>query len=403
MADVRYWLWLSRLRKLSTVAAHKYLDHFGSVKQLYYASAEDYRRMPGAQEAEIKLLADKRLDEADDIAEKCEKLGIRILSLRDSAYPDRLRNIYDAPLVLYVRGSLPDIDSLPCMAIVGTRRASAYGRRCARRFAAEMTRSGGVIVSGLAEGIDSEAMGAAIEAGGPVIGVLGTGVDVVFPAWNAELQSAACEHGALISEYPPGARGSKISFPQRNRIISGISLGVVVIEAPERSGSLITAARASEQGRDVYVVPGNIDDPGFVGSNRLIRDGAALASDPWEILSCYRWQFPRRIQHRDNKKRPVMEAVRRLSAAASGRNTENSAKKAVDNEKDREYIDLKDAAGLSEDELAVIYVLSRGEKQADEIIQETGMDASDVLSAITMLELEGYIRVNDGQRFELTR
>ena len=280
MADVRYWLWLSRLRKLSPVAAHKYLDHFGSVKQLYYASAEDYRRMPGAQEAEIKLLSDKRLDEADDIAESCEKLGVRILSLRDSAYPDRLRNIYDAPLVLYVKGSLPDIDSLPCMAIVGTRRASAYGRRCARRFAAEMTRSGGVIVSGLAEGIDSEAMRAAIEAGGPVIGVLGTGVDVVFPAWNTELQNAACEHGALISEYPPGTRGNKISFPQRNRIISGISLGVVVIEAPERSGSLITAARASEQGRDVYVVPGNIDDPGFVGSNRLIRDGAALASDP---------------------------------------------------------------------------------------------------------------------------
>ena len=401
MSDVKYWLWLTQNSGISNAAAHKYLRHFGSVKKLYFAAAEDYRLVPEAREAEVKRLMNKQLDKAEKIEAECRKLGIRIMSLYDADYPDRLRNIYDAPLVLYVKGELPTIDDSPCIAIVGTRKAHQYGQRCAQRFAYDITRCGGVVVSGLAEGIDSAAIRAALDAGGPVVGVLGTGIDVVFPAWNTELQNAVSKNGALISEYPPGTKGSKSTFPQRNRIISGISVGVAVIEAPEKSGSLITAARASEQGRDVYVVPGNIDDPNFVGSNMLIRDGAALAISGWDIISCYRWQFPERIQRRDSKKFAVMDAVKRLGDSQKEKNNRVETKKSVDKQNNKEYIDMNDSAQLSDGELMIVRALTDGAKGTDELIELTGREASDVLADLTMLELEGYVRLNEETRFEL--
>ena len=401
MSDVKYWLWLTQTGGLSTAAAHKYLRHFGSVKKLYFAAAEDYRLVPEAREPEVRKLMNKKLDTAEKIEAECRKLGIRIMSLYDADYPDRLRNIYDAPLVLYVKGELPIIDDTPCIAIVGTRKAHQYGQRCAQRFGYDITRCGGVVVSGLAEGIDSAAIRAALDAGGPVVGVLGTGLDVVFPAWNTQLQNAVAKNGALISEYPPGTKGSRSTFPQRNRIISGISVGVVVIEAPEKSGSLITAARASEQGRDVYAVPGNIDDPGFVGSNMLIRDGAALAISGWDVISCYRWQFPERIQRRDSKKLAVLDAVKRIAEPRNDKNIAVETKKSVDKQNNKEYIDLKESAQLSDGELALVRALSEGAKLTDELIELTGREASDVLADLTMLELEGYVRQNEENRFEL--
>lgn len=401
MSDVKYWLWLTQTGGLSTAAAHKYLRHFGSVKKLYFAAAEDYRLVPEAREPEVRKLMNKKLDTAEKIEAECRKLGIRIMSLYDADYPDRLRNIYDAPLVLYVKGELPIIDDTPCIAIVGTRKAHQYGQRCAQRFGYDITRCGGVVVSGLAEGIDSAAIRAALDAGGPVVGVLGTGLDVVFPAWNTQLQNAVAKNGALISEYPPGTKGSKSTFPQRNRIISGISVGVVVIEAPEKSGSLITAARASEQGRDVYAVPGNIDDPGFVGSNMLIRDGAALAISGWDVISCYRWQFPERIQRRDSKKLAVLDAVKRIAEPRNDKNIAVETKKSVDKQNNKEYIDLKESAQLSDGELALVRALLEGAKLTDELIELTGREASDVLADLTMLELEGYVRQNEENRFEL--
>lgn len=401
MSDVKYWLWLTQTGGLSSIAAHKYLRHFGSVKKLYFASAEDYRLVPEARETEVKKLMNKRLDAAEKIETDCRRLGIRIMSLYDADYPDRLRNIYDAPLVLYVKGDLPRIDDSPCIAIVGTRKSHPYGQRCAQRFGYDICRCGGVVISGLAEGIDSAAIRAALEAGGPVVGVLGTGLDVVYPSWNGELQAAVTKNGALVSEYPPGTKGSKITFPQRNRIISGLSVGVVVIEAPEKSGSLITASRASEQGRDVYVVPGNIDDPNFIGSNLLIRDGAALAMSAWDIISCYRWQFPERIQRRDSKKLAVLEAVKRFAEPREEKNNGPEAKKSVDKKNFKEYIDMKDGAQLSAGELALVRALADGAKLTDELIELTGMDTPDALASLTMLELEGYVRLNEEQRFEL--
>ncbi len=391
MSEVKYWLWLSQLKKLGNLSAGKYVRQFGSVKKLYFAAKEEISLTPGATDAEVAALMNKDLSAAENIEAKCAQLGVEVLSIQDAAYPERLRNIYDAPLVIYVRGKLPSVDDEPCLAIVGTRRASPYGIGCAERIARDMTRCGATVVSGLAEGIDSAAVKAALREGGTPIGVLGTGIDVVFPAWNTELQSEVAKRGALISEYPPGTRGSRGSFPARNRIISGLSLGVVVVEAPEKSGSLITAARAVEQGRDVFVVPGNIDAPGFVGSNALIKDGAALITSGWDALSSYRWRFPEKLEKREKKNRSPIAAVLRAAELVSGRADRQSGKKAVDKQKSMEYIDLKEELALSPEQAAVLSAVAAGASETDELIERTKLPAQEVLSAITFLELEGLV------------
>lgn len=390
MSEVKYWLWLTQLKNLGNLSAAKYIRHFGSVKTLYFASKAELAGVPGAADAEITALLNKDLSAAEAIEEKCARLGAEVLSIQDAAYPERLRNIYDAPLVIYVRGKLPSVDDEPCLAIVGTRRASPYGIKCSERISGDMARCGATVVSGLAEGVDSAAMKAALKAGGAPIGVLGTGIDLVFPAWNTELQNEVARRGALVSEYPPGMRGNRGSFPARNRIISGLSLGVVVIEAPEKSGSLITAARAVEQGRDVFVVPGNIDAPGFSGSNALIKDGAALVTGAWDVLSYYRWRFPEKLVNREKKILSPLAAVRRAQALVSGR----AGKKEVDKQKSMEYIDLKEGLSLSPEQAAVLNAVARGAGTADELIEQTSLPAQEVLSAITLLELEGLVSVS---------
>ena len=327
-------------------------------------------------------------------------MDIKKLTIDEPAYPALLKQIKDPPKELYYAGDV-SLLSTRCVAIVGSRKFTAYGRRIAGRIAGRLAACGVTVVSGMAIGIDGIGHRSALEAGGRTIAVLGNGLDVMYPAANRELKADILRRGLLISEYPPGMKGTKYTFPQRNRIISGLSVGVLVVEAPETSGSLITAARAAEQGRDVFAVPGNIDAVTFRGSNLLIRDGAALVTSGWELLSAYRWRFPRTIQRKDNKHPQVLEAVKRLAAAGAHRAQSEETKKPVDKEKGREYIDMKAPAQLSEDELAVIYALSSGPKERDEIIQSTGMDTSDVLSALTLLELAGLVRSEEGQRYAL--
>ncbi len=403
MSEIAYWIWLAQRRQLSPASARRCLEHFGSVLYVYEAEEELYRFVPELRSASIRTLMDKSLDEAERIMENCRRLGVRILCLNDAAYPEKLRNIYDAPLVLYVKGSLPVVDDEPCVAVVGTRKATPYGRRCARRFGTDLVHCGGVVVSGLAEGIDSEAMKAALDAGGTVIGVLGTGVDRVYPAWNGPLQEAAARHGALVSEFPPGTHATRASFPRRNRIISGLSDGVVVIEAPEKSGSLLTAARAAEQGRDVYVVPGPIDDKNYVGSNLLIRDGAALVQNAWEVLSVYIWRYPKKIR-RGGGLRALFRGGRERSAPSGGPEAdlagERAAKKTVDKAETVDYIDVSGGEELSPAERAVLTALADEALQTDEIIRRAGLETAEVLSAVTLLELSGLIRRLEGDYLE---
>jgi len=393
MADLRYWLWLSQLNKLSPRNALRYLRAFPSVKALYLAPEEKLRQVDGASYAEVRALCNKDLSQAERIEETCRQKGVTVICLPDADYPDRLRSIDDPPLVLYIRGKLPPVDDRLCIGVVGTRKCTDYGRETASSVAGGLAAKGGVIVTGLAEGIDSAAAVGALRAHGQVIAVLGTGVDVVYPAWNTKLQETVGKVGALVSEYPPGTRATRFSFPQRNRIISGLSMGVAVVQAPVRSGSLITAARAQEQGRDVFVVPGAVDDPSFQGSNDLIRDGAILIRSSEDVLEEYRFRCPQLIRSKP-------EAF--LSGSTeSDAGCEEAAKESIDKNISVDYSSLSEQLNsLTEDELKVVGALAQGECFSDEVIQRCGLSAGSCMAALTMLQLKGYVQ-DQGGRFRL--
>ena len=388
MSDLRYWLWLAQ-SGVSPLIARRCLRAVGSVKDLFLSDPGSLRGVEGLRAGDLRALANKDISGAEAIEEHCRKTGVRILCMQDADYPDRLRSIEDPPEVIYIKGKLPPVDDRLCIGVVGTRKSSEYGRDTAARIARELAEKGGVIVTGLAEGIDSAAAKGALEVRGSVIAVLGTGVDVVYPAWNTQLQNTVAETGALVSEYPPGTGATRYSFPRRNRIISGLSLGVAVVQAPQKSGALISASHAQEQGRDVFVVPGAVDDPGFLGSNALIRDGAQLIRSGEDILEEYSFRYPELLR-RFGRNRPESGAV--------------PTKEAIDKADTVDYSSLSEQLeGLTEPELKAVEVLAGGACFKDELIQHSGLSAQSAMAALTMLQLKGYVREETGRYRLLVR
>ena len=293
-----HWIWLAHRPGVNDRMKVRLLQHFRDPEDIYFADGEIYRHVEGMTGEAAKSLEDKDLTSAEAALEACRREGLHLLTFQDAAYPSRLKNIPDPPILLYYKGQLPDLDGLPVIGVVGTRKASAYGMQTAKRMGYQIARCGGIVVSGMAYGIDGMAMSGALTAGQTTVGVLGCGADIVYPLSNRALFKDVESYGCILSEFAPGTQPAKWTFPKRNRIISGLSCGVLVVEAPEGSGALITANHALEQGRDVFVVPGNIDQPGFVGSHRLLRDGATLVSSGWDILSEYEALYPDKI-HRE--------------------------------------------------------------------------------------------------------
>ena len=388
MSDLRYWLWLAQCG-VSPLIARRCLRAVGSVKELFLADPASLRGVEGLRTGDLRSLGNKDISGAEAIEAHCRKIGIRILCLQDADYPDRLRSIEDPPVVIYIKGKLPPVDDRLCIGIIGTRKSSEYGRDTAARIAGELAGQGGVVVTGLAEGIDSAAAKGALRAKGSVVAVLGTGVDVVYPAWNTQLQDAVAASGALVSEYPPGSTATRYSFPRRNRIISGLSLGITVVQAPQKSGALITAAHAQEQGRDVFVVPGAVDDPGFLGSNALIRDGAQLIRGGEDILEEYSFRYPELLRN---------------SARSRPEPGEDPTKEAIDKADTVDYSSLSEQLeGLTEQELKAVEVLAEAPCFKDELIRRSGLSAQSAMAALTMLQLKGYVREESGKYRLLVR
>ena len=381
MSELRSWLWLAQ-SGVSPMIARRCLRAVGSVKELFLCDPGSLRGVEGLRAGDLRALANKDISGAESIEEHCRKTGVRILCLQDADYPDRLRSIEDPPVVIYIKGKLPPVDDRLTIGIVGTRKASAYGREMAESIGRELAEAGAVVVTGLAEGIDSAAAKGALQGPGAVIAVLGTSTDKVYPAWNGKLQGAVEKSGALVSEYPPGTGPTRGSFPQRNRIISGLSLGITVVQAPQKSGSLITAARAQEHGRDVFAVPGMANDAGFAGSHALIRDGAQLVCSGEDILEEYRFRFPQLLALRD------------------GRQVRNSRREApqpaLDKAGDVGYHALKEQLEeLTETELELVGLLAGGEKHSDDLIAAAGRDPGEVITSLVMLQLKGYVAEED--------
>jgi len=231
VAELKYWIWMNELG-LNPYQARQVLEYFGGPKEVFFAEREAFAAIPGLHAKDVNLLSNKEISAVYRIQDDMQALGGRILTQQDAEYPQRLRDIPDAPLVLYVRGRLPVVDDEAAVVIAGTRECSAYGIAAAVRIAGEITRHGGLVVSGLARGVDAAAAKGALRQGGAVIGVLGCGVERVYPAENADLFEEVLENGALVSEYPPGTEPKGQNFPRRNRIMTGLSLALVAVEIP---------------------------------------------------------------------------------------------------------------------------------------------------------------------------
>ena len=238
-----------------------------------------------------KALEDKNLEESHRIQHYCRQNGIRLLFWQDEAYPRPLKNLIDPPMLLYYMGNLPDFNSRLCISVVGTRTMSEYGKRMAYKIGYELAAVGTVVVSGMALGVDAVAAAGALAAKGTTVAILGCGIDIVYPVAHKALRDAILQNGAVMTEYPPATRPLGHHFPQRNRIISGLSQGTVVVEAGESSGALITAKTALSQGRDVFAVPGNVGDAQTSGTNRLIFDGAGVVLKTRDVIDSYSFLY----------------------------------------------------------------------------------------------------------------
>lgn len=396
MASLKYWLWLSRLPQVGSQLKLSLLEHFGDPDKIYYGEKEEYFLVKGMNRIAAAALENKSMEEADRILGDCDRLGLRVLTMQDAGYPDRLRNIYDPPLLLYVQGRMPQFDEEVAIAMVGTRRASPYAMEMGEKLAYQMAGLGAVIVSGLAAGGDAAAHRGALRAGGFTAAVIGGGHDILYPRENRRLYEDIAVKGVILSEYPPGTEHMGGHFPVRNRIISGLSLGVVVTEAPERSGALITASRALDQGRDVFVVPGQVGDQRCAGSNLLLRDGAGVVTDAWDVLSHYAGRYPHKIRSLR------MEEPRHFGERSQGKAPPKPAKPPKEEmPAGLPVLDLSGGHGLTDDQLRIVKALRGRTVQVDDLIEETQLPARRVLSALTMLELDRIVTQESGKRFSL--
>lgn len=403
-----HWIWLSTRIGVGVRGMQALLRQFPDVESLYFAEEGEYALLEELSGRDLTSLCDKSLDQANRVLEACYNQEIHLLTLQDAAYPLRLKNIFNPPVVLYYKGQLPEFDAEPVIAVVGTRKASAYGCVSAKRMGYQLGRCGALVVSGLAGGIDSMAMIGALTAGRPVIGVLGCGVDVVYPKSNAGLFRDVVERGCLLSEFMPGTPPERRNFPQRNRIISGLACGVVVVEAPAKSGALITAQLALDQGRDVFAVPGNIDVVSNAGSNGLLRQGAVAVQHGWDVMEEYEELYPGKIRAWNSQSK--VTAYPEEIAAQTGERFHPVAKnspapssfdeKSIDKDETNPYIEReKTMPQFSADEKAILSALAAEPRHVDHIIAETGLPAGRVLASLTLLEVRGYVTRQPGQYY----
>ncbi len=420
MSNLRHWLWLSTRGPAPGMYAARVLEHFGTPEGAYYADSAAYGQIPGIPGTVRQALEDKDLTPAETILAKCKEQGIWILTMQDAAYPQRLRQLESAPCVLYGKGTLPQLDHLPVVAIVGARKASPYGVMAARQFGLALARQGILVVSGSAYGVDAAALNGALRGGGEVVSVLGNGIDVTYPAGHEDLYADVAAAGALLSEYPPGTPPAGAHFPVRNRLIAGLSLGVLVVEGTETSGALITARWALEAGRDVFAVPGGIDAPLSRGPNGLIRRGEAkLVQDVWDIVEEYRALFPDTLQGKTPLAPPTAQTrltqgmpvpqplpPEEVPAPAEKRRRKPETAAPVpeppqeDVSRPKLVIDpRKEEGALTEDQLVVLRAL-QGEKRlsAEELVEAAGIPARRVLSALTLLQIRQLVE-EEGRRF----
>jgi DNA processing protein len=367
-----FWMAMTGIEGLGIRGAHKVIEHFGSPQAAYMASLTELESCGIPARVAQAIFSQAGLKDAEKEVQKAAKAEYRLVTFDSEDYPPLLKQIPDAPLLLYVRGD-PKVLAQHAVAMVGTRRPSAYGSSVAHRLAHDLAQRQLVLVSGLARGIDSAAHRGALEAKGKTVAVLGSGLDVVYPSENRRLAEQITHSGAVISEFPLGTGPTPENFPIRNRIISGLSLGVVVVEGAEYSGSLITARLAVEQNREVFAVPGNITSAQSFGPNHLIKQGAKLVDQWMDVIE----EFPAEVRMQLLPPAETSEGVAMGAPAAT----------------------LFEAS-LGPDQKAVFEVLRPDQALfVDEIVGAAQIPQPRVLAALLELEMNGLIRQLPGKNF----
>ncbi len=285
--STKYWIGINMNPATTPARFHLLLNYFPSVKAIWEASREELESLDGFQEAADEFCEARDEESVNQELERCRELNVDVITLEDEAYPDSLRAIDKPPPVLYVKGEYKEDDQLG-VAMVGTRKNTNYGKKIAKKLAGQLVREGLTLVSGMARGIDTYSHRSALESGGRTVAVMGTGFGHTYPKSNANLMRKITKNGAVITEFPFDQRPTKWTFPQRNRIISGLTRGTIVVEAPESSGALITAHDALSQGREVFAVPGDVRRPTMKGTHGLIKDGAKLVEDASDVVEEFR-------------------------------------------------------------------------------------------------------------------
>lgn len=379
MAKLLHWVWFSLLTQLSPLERSALLEYFGDPERVSLAEKTQLERIPWLSAAGARQISELTLGKAEYVLESCGRRNISVITMQDAAYPERLANIPDPPSVLYYKGRFPNFDEETAIAVVGTRSFTRYGYELARELAGGLSAGGAYVASGAARGIDSAAHTGALDAGCGTSAVLGCGCDVVYPSENAELYERICAAGALISEYPPGTRPLSANFPRRNRILSGLCCGTLVVEAARRSGALITARMALEQGRDVFAVPGAPDVPTSEGANMLIRDSSAkLVTCAEDVLCEYSGLSSRTRERR--------------GAAESGGETKTAAA-----QREKAFVpDPEKIKSFTERQLDIILKLADGPKTAEELTDALEIAAGELLAELTLLQIEGAVRAAAG-------
>jgi DNA processing protein len=359
LTSLEPWIGFNMASGVGPVRVRRLIDHFGSLEQAWRASTAELRTAGLDERVAANVDTVRNSKDVARELDSIERDGVQVLTWDSPRFPERLLNIYNPPIMLYVRGELP-AETVPAVAVVGTRKATAYGREVTKEICRGLVENDVTVISGLARGVDSCAHRAAIENHGQTVAVLACGVNVVYPPENRLLALEIIDNGCLVSEYPMNSRPEAMNFPARNRLISGLSLGTLVVEAGDRSGALITAAFALEQGRDVFAVPGNIFSNSSKGCHALIQQGAKLV-------------------------RSAADIIEELNLAVTC-----------------QQLEFKALLPENDTEKAIVAVLRPGPMHIDDISRGTGLPAAVIGGTLTMMELKGLAQSLGGMNYALS-
>ena len=408
---VEYWIWLQNALGAGA-RTDELLAYFKTPEEMYKAGDYEWRLSGLLTQKRIEALKGSSFEKTTEIINECRQKGYKIITPDDNLFPDRLKNLPDMPLVLYGMGDCSVMNDAVNIGIVGTRDASNYGIETAQKLSFLLALSGATIVSGGALGIDSEAHAGAMLAKGRTLAFLGCGLSVNYLMENAPLRRAITRYGAVVSEYSPFTPAGRATFPTRNRLISGVSLGVVVVEAGVKSGSLITANYALEQGRDVFAVPGDIVRSSFDGTNHLIKNGAKPVFTAEDVLSEYEYRYGDLldmsnaktaiasvpyVNYRKPKEKPKIAEVNAVKTEKM-----QKSEKAEDTKEKTKSVERKALPEDMSEEAKIVYsVLNTNGVHIDDIVRETKLKMNVVLSSLTELELMDFVQLESGKKYKI--